>query len=953
MAQDSDKLGYKDFFDEALFTPVIENVNALIVSLQGLRDTIKAGIVPSLNELRAAINAFTNNEKAGAEQARKIAEELTKTSTAAKAYSKIQDEINRLTAKKAALEDEAAKVAAKLRIEVKEAEKALKRYAQASTASARAAEALEVAERALKGQIDANVTSYYHLSDALDDLRERYKSLVLAGQANTEEAARLRDAIVQLDARIKKVDAEVGQFQRNVGNYTKSFKDAMTEFLGASGKAGEAVLALTFATERARDAFVAAGGGVKGFFRAIVEGTKALRGVGIMLLLEGIAKLLSIGKDIEALENAERKLKLTSEEIRINNELAAIKLRLANLDESTIKGLAEKGRLLAAQADREIELLRLRRDYVQEELRRTEEEIKKNIESPLSKLLTFLGKAIGSIVKALSYIPRGLAEALKAVGADKAAEGLAFVAAKAEEAAAGIEKIFASFGASEVAQSKERLAELQKELNDLDNKEKELLSQRQRTQKEIAEQQQKIIDDAIKALDVEIESVGTARQKLKEEYEKKFAALQATLEEYEKRLEGNVEAIELIRNKYAAKVEELKAEMARKDEEIVREAVKRIDNIRRSLVQNALDLRIAEINEQFDTLKEQLRASLAELGEEGEELFIELDNRRQQAIRRAILEAADKEIRLREEIAIARLDRERENYEKEEDFVRYREKRLAELQIEFATKRLETLRKLLEETGDETIGLEIAKTEALIAQAAAKLKEIAAREAKEALKAQQEIVREYIKAIEAVSNALNSYISKIEERQANSLQRQQNTLRSRIAVYEGLARQGALAADQSIAELEARESELIRKQEELKKKAQRREMALAAVKTYVQLLDRNAPSPLAQTIRDITAISQFVSRLPTFFYGTEFVRDGIRIPGAIRDALIVRVHEGERIVPADINRKLGNIKNEDLPKIVNNTTTTTRVEFDYDSLSNTIVTSINEGNKKKNIRRRL
>jgi len=393
--------------------------------------------------------------------------------------------------------------------------------------------------------------------------------------------------------------------------------------------------------------------------------------------------------------------------------------------------------------------------------------------------------------------------------------------------------------------------------------------------------------------------------------------------------------------------------MARKDEEIVREAVKRIDNIRRTLIQNALDLRIAEINEQFEAMKEQLRASFAELGEEDEELLIELENRRQRSIRKVILETADREIRLREEIAVARLDKERENYEKEEDFVRYREKRLAELQIEFATKRLDTLRKLLEETGDETIELEIAKTEALIAQASAKLKEIAAREAKEAIKAQQEIVREYIKAIEAVSNALNSYISKIEERQMNSLQRQQNMLRSRIAVYEGLAKQGALAAEQSIAELEARESELIQKQEEMKRKAQRREMALAAVKTYVQLLDRNAPSPLAQTIRDITAISQFVSRLPTFFYGTEFVRDGVRIPGAIRDALIVRVHEGERIVPADINRQLGNIKNEDLPKIVNSVNTTARVEFDYDTLSNTIVTSIKEGNKKKNIRRRL
>jgi hypothetical protein len=953
MAQDSDKLGYRDFFDDALFTPVIENVNALIAALQGLRDTIKAGVVPTLNELKNAISAFTNNQKAGAEQVRKVAEAITKSSEAAKAYSKIQEEVNRLTAKKAALESEAAKMVATLRLEVKEAEKALKRYAQASTASARAAEALEVAEKALKGQIDANVTSYYHLSDALDDLRERYKSLVLAGQENTEEAARLRDAIVQLDRRIKDVDEEVGQFQRNVGNYSKSFKEAMTEFLGASGQAGEAVLALSFAVGRAKDAFVAAGGGVKGFFRAIVEGSKALRGVGIMLLLEGIAKLLSLGKDIEALENTERKLKLTAEEIRINNELAAIKLRLANLDETTIKGLTEKGRLLAAQADKELELLRLRRDYVREEIKRTEEEINKSIESPINKLLRLFGEGIAAIVRALSYIPRGLAEALKGIASDRVVQGLASVADKAEEAASGIAKYFASFGAAEVAQAKEKLIELQRQLNDLDNEEKNILSQRQKSLQEIAEQEKKIIDEAIKALDIEVESVATARQKLKEEYDKKFAALQAAFEEYEKRLEGRIDAIELLRNKYAIKIEELKAEMARKDEEIVREAVKRIDNIRRTLAQNALDLRIAEINEQFDAMKEQLRQSFAELGEEDKDLYIQLENRRRQAIKKAIMETAEREIKLREDIAIARLDKERESFEREEDFMRYREKRLAELQIEFATKRLYALREAYEASGDSNIELEIARTEALIAQASAKLKEIAAREAREAIKAQQEIVREYIRAIETITEALNSYISKIEERQMNNLQRQQNTLRSRIAVYEGLAKQGALAADQSIAELEARESELIQKQEELKKKAQRREMALAAIKTYVQLLDRNAPSPLAQTIRDITAISQFVSRLPTFFYGTEYVREGIRIPGTVKDALIVRVHEGERIVPANINRQLGGISNEDLPKVVQQGLAVARVEFDYDSLSNAITTSITEGNKKRKIKRRL
>jgi hypothetical protein len=299
------------------------------------------------------------------------------------------------------------------------------------------------------------------------------------------------------------------------------------------------------------------------------------------------------------------------------------------------------------------------------------------------------------------------------------------------------------------------------------------------------------------------------------------------------------------------------------------------------------------------------------------------------------------------------LEKERERFEAEEEFARYREKRLAEIQIKGATERLNILRDLYEATGDEIYRLEIAKAEAAIAQANARLKEIVLREAKEAAKAQQEIVKEYIRAVETLTNSLSEYLRRIEEDQQKGLQRQQEAIRGRISVYEGLAKEGAIAAEQSIAELEAREAEIIRKQEELKKKAQRREMALAAIKTYVQLLDRNAPSPLAQTIRDITALTQFVAKLPTFFYGTEFVRDGFRIPGAVRDALIVRVHEGERIVPADINRQLGSIKNEDLPKLIQGTRQAVRIEFDYDSLSNAIVTSITEGNKRKKTKRRL
>ncbi len=960
MAKEADKLGYKDFFDEALFNPVIENIQALIDTLKNLQDTIKAGVVPSLTELREAIRAFTDSQKSGANELRKVAETMNKATSAAKAYKGIQAEVARLEAKLEDLRGEEAKKAAKLRLEIKELTKEHRMSAQAATAEARAKQALELANEALRGEIDANVTSYFHLSDALDNLRERYKGLVLAGQANTEEAARLRDAIAQLDSRIKKADAMVGQYQRNVGNYAKSFKEAMTEFLGASGTAGQATLALTFAVERARDAFIAAGGGARGFFRAIVEGAKALRGVGVMLLLEGLSKLLSVWKDREALENAERKLELTKQEILLNNQLASLKLRLEAIDDDTIAGLAKKGRLLEEQAQKEIELLRLRRKAAEEELRRAKQAIQEEVESPLNKLLEALGKAFGGVVRMLAYIPRGLAEALSALGAEKAAEGLAKVADKAEAAAAGIEKVFASFGAANIAQAKEKQASLLREISELANQEAEIMQRMAKTQEEIAKKRQKIAEDAIEALRVEVESTATARQRLAEEYNKKLQKLKETLDEYEKRLEGGVEEIQRIRDEYARSAELLRAEMARKDAELIQESIGRIEKIRREAFLGALDAEVARINETFNAYRQELIEAMNVLGEDvskaGEglnEMLVQLEERRRQAIRKTLLQAAEREIRLREDIAVALLEKERENFESEEEFVRYKEKRLAEIQIEAANQRLNVLRDLYEATGDEIYRLEIARAEAAIAQANARLKEIAMREAKETAKAQQEIVKEYIRAVETLAGALDSYLKRIEERQQQSLQRQQDTLKRRIAVYEGLAKQGALAAEQSIAELEAREADVVRKQEELKRKAQRREMALAAVKTYVQLLDRNAPSPLAQTIRDITAISQFVAKLPTFFYGTEFVREGVRIPGAIRDALIVRVHEGERIVPANINRQLGGIRNEDLPKVVQAHSGTQRVEFDYDSLSNAIVTSISEGNKKKKIKRRL
>jgi hypothetical protein len=954
MAKEADKLGYKDFFDEALFSPVIDSVNALITALTNLKETIKAGVTPSLNELKAAIAAFNESQKAGAAEVRKVAQAMGQANAVAQAYAKLSDELIRLESKKKALETELAKEVAKARLEVKEAEKGLRLYAKAVTSASRAEEALVFAEKALKKQIDANQESYFHASNALDDLRERYRTLILAGKGASEEASKLRDAIVQLDAALKRADAEVGMFQRNVGNYAKSFKEAMTEFLGASGPAGQAVLALSFALERARDAFIAAGGGAKGFFRAIVEGAKALRGVGIMLLLEGIQKLLSLGEGIEALDAAREKLELVQEEVRLNNELAGIKLKLARVDDGTLRGLAERERLLREQARVELALLEFRRKKAKEELKKAQKAIEDEVEDPINKLLTYIGKGIAELIRAFSILPRAFAQFFRLFGDDNVIADFYDKAAKSINSAAdGLERLFSGFAASNIAKQTERIAELTKEVSELDNQTREVQQSLELQLEELQKKREEIAKKAIEAVRVEVESTATAREKLRKEYEKQLADLQARLDEQRRLLEGYPDDLRRVQEEYDLSVAKITAEFERKDAEILAQAIKNIWDVRRQALMGVIEAQIAEVNERFDALRRQLVDSFAELGETDTKLLNELEEARQRAIRKVLLDNAIREQKLREDIAATLLETERANFEKEEDFAKYRERRLAEIQLEGAKERLKLLQELYDTTKDEVqkaeIELQIAQAQAAIAQANAKLREIAQREADAAKKATEDMVKEYIAAVQAITDALDSYLKRIEEKQMDRLGRDRDVLQRRISVYEGLAKQGALAAEQSIAELEAREADLIRRQEALKRQAQRRELALAAIKSYAQLLEKRPETALAQTIRDITILSQVVSKLPTFYEGTEYVREGLRIPNVARDALIVRVHEGERIIPAYINRQLQGVKNEDLPKLVAGG----EVSFDYDRFLDTMDVVLSKRNSVKRVKRRL
>ena len=68
------------------------------------------------------------------------------------------------------------------------------------------------------------VGAYDALSAKLNKLRKEFKNAALDGSKTTQELDAMQKEIQQLDKTLKNVDGQVGQFQRNVGNYPKTFQ---------------------------------------------------------------------------------------------------------------------------------------------------------------------------------------------------------------------------------------------------------------------------------------------------------------------------------------------------------------------------------------------------------------------------------------------------------------------------------------------------------------------------------------------------------------------------------------------------------------------------------------------------------------------------------------------------------------------------------------------------------
>ena len=194
----SDEIKYSDLVQPGTFEKFTQDGEKLIATFTELEKVIKG----AMSGLKGGLSGNITS-----------ASDVEKTQQLVEQVGKLENELNKTKKAKEQLTVETAKA----KIQQQEFDKAIKQTA--------------------KDELGLT-TEYQKQSRTLNDMRNRYKDLVLQQKESSKEAKNLLSNITQLDTKLKQVDATVGQHHRNVGNYTETLhtmKAGLLEIGGALG----------------------------------------------------------------------------------------------------------------------------------------------------------------------------------------------------------------------------------------------------------------------------------------------------------------------------------------------------------------------------------------------------------------------------------------------------------------------------------------------------------------------------------------------------------------------------------------------------------------------------------------------------------------------------------------------------------------------------------------------
>lgn len=276
-----------------------EEILALKELQEGLKDTI--AIVGKLqSEVR---ETYTISAKL-------LSANIGKTDTKAiDATTKALQDSNQARLKQIELETSELKLQEQLNQVNKAEQQALQEQLKLKIAEQREADKASKARAKEEKAIKDQTSAYKQASARLNELRQRYKDLAIAGDASTKELTELKNEVQALDARLKEVDADTGQFTREVGNY----QGAINAAAGGTGEFGTILGTLQSNLATAKETLDSAVTDIKNFGQefANTEGGiakakkalglfgNALKATGIALVVAALASLVAYFKTTE------------------------------------------------------------------------------------------------------------------------------------------------------------------------------------------------------------------------------------------------------------------------------------------------------------------------------------------------------------------------------------------------------------------------------------------------------------------------------------------------------------------------------------------------------------------------------------------------------------------------------------------------------------------------------
>jgi hypothetical protein len=193
------KIENKDIFSPDFLEPQKKSFKEIIELIKLMESEMK-------DVLKVQQQLVKTSDKKSVEGLKKRQRAVQSVNQVSKEMLKLEKQRKSASSQLAIAETQEAKAVAATRIELARKKKAVKKAVKEEI----------LAEKGL-------VSEYQKQSARLNDLRKKYKDLILVQGKETRATRKLKKEITSLDTKLKKVDASVGQFQRSVGNYGKAF----------------------------------------------------------------------------------------------------------------------------------------------------------------------------------------------------------------------------------------------------------------------------------------------------------------------------------------------------------------------------------------------------------------------------------------------------------------------------------------------------------------------------------------------------------------------------------------------------------------------------------------------------------------------------------------------------------------------------------------------------------